>query len=143
MPWYNPTTWFTSQKTVDNIMDKDNGLLTQVGGWIGNMNFTDEERAKMNKTMADGTAKFVVDTLSENTVRSKARRDIAVLWIKFELLLIFMIAIIAPFNMEVAKFWLSLAFGELMFWGTMSVLAFFFGPYMLNKHMGIKRKVDE
>lgn len=139
MPWYNPFSWGASEKNIDDILDKDNGLLTQVGGWIGNMNYTAEERAEMNKTMADGATKFVVDTLSENTVRSKARRDIAILWIKFELLIIFMSAVIAPFNMEVAKFWLSLAFSELMFWGTMSVLAFFFGPYMLSNHMGVKK----
>ena len=28
-------------KAVDDVLDKDSGLLTQFGGWIGNMNLTD------------------------------------------------------------------------------------------------------
>lgn len=36
-----------TDKAVDNLMDKDNGLLAKAGGWIGNMNYTDEEKAEM------------------------------------------------------------------------------------------------
>ena len=42
MAWYNPFSW--GEKAQDNVLDKDNGLLAQVGGWIGNMNFTEEEQ---------------------------------------------------------------------------------------------------
>jgi len=27
--------WFSSDKVVNNILDKDNGLLAQAGSWIG------------------------------------------------------------------------------------------------------------
>ena len=37
---------FGTDKAVENIIDKDNGLLTQVGSWVGGMNYTDEERAE-------------------------------------------------------------------------------------------------
>jgi hypothetical protein len=39
---------FGSKDAVKNIVDKDNGLLTQVGSWIGNFNYTDEEKAEAN-----------------------------------------------------------------------------------------------
>ena len=39
---------FGTEKGVDNILDKDKGLLVKAGGWIGNMNFTAEERAEYN-----------------------------------------------------------------------------------------------
>lgn len=38
---------FGTKKAVDNVMDKDNGLLAQAGAWIGNKDFTEEERAEM------------------------------------------------------------------------------------------------
>lgn len=39
---------FGSKSAIDNIVDKDNGLLTQVGGWIGGLNYTEEEKAEAN-----------------------------------------------------------------------------------------------
>lgn len=37
---------FGTEKAINNIVDKDNGLLAQVGGWIGNMSYTEEEKAE-------------------------------------------------------------------------------------------------
>ncbi len=44
MAWFGRL--FGTEKAISDITDKDNGLLTQVGGWLGDMNFTDQERAK-------------------------------------------------------------------------------------------------
>jgi hypothetical protein len=38
---------FSNGKAVDDVLDKDNGLLVKAGTWIGNMNYTEEEKAKM------------------------------------------------------------------------------------------------
>lgn len=38
---------FGSDKARDDILDKDNGLLAKTGGWIGNWNYTEEEKAEM------------------------------------------------------------------------------------------------
>ena len=37
---------FGTDKAVDNLLDKDNGLLAKAGGWLGNFNYTDEEKAE-------------------------------------------------------------------------------------------------
>ena len=37
---------FATEKAVDNIIDKENGLLAQVGSWVGGFNYTDEEKAE-------------------------------------------------------------------------------------------------
>ena len=37
---------FKSTKVVDDVFDKDKGLVTQVGNWIGGMNYTEEEKAE-------------------------------------------------------------------------------------------------
>jgi hypothetical protein len=127
---------------MDNVLDKDSGLLTQVGGWIGGMNFTEEERAEMNERMVLGVSSFVEMTLSENTERSVTRRAVAVMWIKAQLAMILIVFLVAPFNRPLAEFYLSITFGSLMVGGTLSIIAFFFGGHMLSSHLGMGSKVN-
>jgi len=74
--------WFTnlfSSKAVDNVLDKDNGLLTQAGEWIGNLSYTDEEKAESRERLNSGLVDYIKSTLSESTVRSKTRRFVAIM----------------------------------------------------------------
>lgn len=135
MGWFGSL--FGTDKAINNVMDKDNGLLTQVGGWVGGMNFTDEERAEMNERMVNGVSKFVEMTLSENTERSVTRRAVAVMWIKAQLAMIFITMMVAPIDIELAEFYAGIAFGTLMIGGTLSVIGFFFGGHMLSSHLGM------
>ena len=41
-------------KVVDNVFGKDNGLLTQVGSWVGNQNLTEEDLLEHNGAMVKG-----------------------------------------------------------------------------------------
>jgi len=129
--WFNPLTW--GQKSVDNILDKDKGLLTQVGGWIGNMNLTPEETIKYNAKTVASVQKFVADTLSESTERSKTRRSIAILWIKAQLGIVLMCCIAAPWDRELAEFYFKLATSGLMITVTTAICIFFFGSHGIAK----------
>jgi len=133
MAWYNPLSW--GDKVVDNVLDKDDGLLTQVGGWIGGLQFTDEEQAQYKMKVADKAADFVGKTLDEKTERSVTRRSIAVLWIKTQLAMFLMCAICAPWSMKLAEFYFKLATSDVMLWGTGSVIVFFFGGYVWGTHV--------
>jgi hypothetical protein len=80
---------FTSApKVVDNVFNMEKGLLTQVGGWVGRQSFSEEEEKLHNKGMNQAIQDYSVATLSENTDRSKARRTIAVEWIRLQVWLI-------------------------------------------------------
>jgi len=120
-------------KTVNDIFDKDNGLLAQVGGWVGNSNFTPEEAAEHNAALGVAVRQYAVDTLAENTDRSKARREIAVFFIKFYALMLFMAGMTYPIDPGWSKVWIllttSLAVGGLV--GAISV--FFFGSHAVAK----------
>jgi len=37
-----------TEKAVNDILDKDNGLLTKFGGWVDDFNYTQEEQAQAN-----------------------------------------------------------------------------------------------
>ena len=125
--------WFSSDKVVNNILDKDNGLLAQAGSWIGGLNLTPEEVMEQNAATVVSVQAFVKDTLSENTQRSKTRRSIAVLWIKTQLSLILMCCIAAPWNLELANFYFDLATSTLMITVTTAISIFFFGSHGLAR----------
>jgi len=132
--------WFTSSpKAIDNVLDKDNGLLTQVGSWIGNMSLTEEEVMEQNAKTVTSVQEFVKATLNESTGRSRARRDIAILWIKAQLGIVLMGCIAAPFNMELAQYYLTLATSTLMIMGTTAIIVFFFGSHGLAKYNESKK----
>ena len=122
-------------KTTDDLFDKDNGLLTQAGSWIGNMQFTEQERANHSADTSKGVVEFIKMTLSENTTRSKTRRVAAISWIAVELFLVLLSVLVWPISEDYSEFVWSVASSTLMMSGTLSVIAFFFGPYMIGKHM--------
>ncbi len=130
----------TAPKAVDNVLDRENGLLTQFGGWIGNMNLTDEEVMKANAKTVESVQEFVKATLSESTERSKARRSIASLWIKSHLAIILLCCISAPWDERLASFYLSLATSNTMLSLTSAISIFYFGSYSLARHNETKSK---
>tara|TARA_R110000737_G_scaffold353117_1_gene402449 strand:- start:20424 stop:20843 length:420 start_codon:yes stop_codon:yes gene_type:complete len=138
MAWYNPLSW--SDKAVDNVLGKDNGLLTQVGSWVGNMELTDEEVIEFNAKTVTSVQEFVKATLSESTGRSKTRRAIAVLWIKSQLAIVMMCCIAAPWDMALAEFYFKLATSTLMITVTTAICIFFFGSHGLARHNETKKK---
>ena len=127
-------------KAVDDVLDSKNGLLTQFGGWIGNMNLTDEEVMKANVQTVASVQEFVKATLSESTERSKTRRSIAIMWIKAHLSIIMLCCIAAPWNAELAAYYLSLATSGVMGGITGAISIFFFGSHSLARHNETKNK---
>lgn len=138
MSWYNPLSW--SDKAVDNILDKDNGLLSQVGSWIGGQQFTTEEQAEMNEGIRKGVVQYAISSMNENSERSKARREIAKMWIKVQLWLILFCAMTIPLDKAMAKAYFELATSTVMIGGTAAIITFFFGSYMLTRHNETKGK---
>jgi hypothetical protein len=76
------------QKNVDAILDPHDGHLAKLGGWIGRMQFTDQERAEMLSHTAEAIREYSIKTMGESTERSKTRRNISILWIKVQLALV-------------------------------------------------------
>ena len=135
--------WITgAPKLVDNVFDKDKGLLTQVGEWVGNQSLSAEELIKHNDSMTRAVQTFAVATLSENTDRSKTRRTIAIEWIKMQVGLIklnvlcvlidYLIVELRGGESSLANSIATIAFSP-MLWGTTgAVSVFFFGTHMMR-----------
>ena len=137
MAWYNPFSW--SDKVVDNVLDKDTGLLVKAGGWINNLSYTEQEKSEDNKELRKAVVNYAVASMGENSERSKARREIAKLWIKAQLGIILMCCICAPWRMDLAEFYFKLATSAVMIGGTGAVITFFFGSYLITRNNETKK----
>ena len=124
---------FAVEKAVDNVLDKEKGLLTQFGGWIGGMDLTPEEVMESNAQTVANVQEFVKSTLSESTGRSRARRSIAQHWIRLQAFMVLLTAIAIPFDAAIAKAYFELATSTLMISVTTSITIFFFGSYGLAR----------
>lgn len=142
MAWYNPMTWFKSQKTTDDIFDRKDGLLVKVGGFVNDLHFSDAEKARYNAETVKAANDFVHATLSENTERSKTRRALAKAWIYTVLGLVVLTALLGvagawvPACMTAAAFVWSIVTHELIFWTTLGVMGFFFGNHIYQGAKG-------
>lgn len=122
-------------KVVDDVFDKDFGLLSKAGGFINDLNYTDAEKARDFGELAKAVSEHIKTTLTESTERSITRRSISILWIKVQLGLILMTAICIPFDTEWTKSFFELSTCNVMLWGTGSVIIFFFGAYAWGVHI--------
>ena len=127
MAWYNPLSW--NDKLIDNVFDKKEGLLAQAGAFVGNQNFTAEESAELNVGIVKSVNKHVEATLDENTDRSKARRTIATDWFKLVIFLVLITCVVAPIDMELAKFYFTILSSGIVLAVTSAITIFFFGSY--------------
>ena len=134
MSWFSKTVAFLAgnSETTRDIFDRKNGHLCTFGEWIGNLKFTAEEMAELDAETAAGIRKFAIDTLNENTDRSKTRRDLAIFILHFYALLLFISGIVYPFNAEWSRFWFQLATGTDVGWLVLGVGAFFWGSHTLR-----------
>ena len=128
------------EKAADNLLDKDTGLLTQVGNWIGGMNLTEEEAMETNSTTVKQVQEFVKATLSESTDRSKSRRSIATMWFKLQAGLIGLTAIAIPLDDTIAQAYFDLATSTVMVSISTAITIFFFGSYGVARHNETKEK---
>jgi len=122
-------------KVMDDVFDKDEGILVKTGSFINSLSYTDAEKAKNLIVLAKDAMAFTKSTLPESTVRSKTRRDLAMLWIRVQLWLVLFVAITIPFSTEKAKEFFQLATCNIMVLGTTSVIIFFFGAYALGTYV--------
>ena len=57
MSWFGRL--FGTKKAVDDVLDKDNGLLTQFGNWVGGFSYTSEEQAEHNQSIREWSVEYL------------------------------------------------------------------------------------
>lgn len=131
---------FGSAKVIDSVMDPKIGHLAKIGQFIGNQQFTDQERAEMMKGLTTAVREFSVATANQSTARSKITRDLAVRWITTQLALV-LISVISIFHPNPQYFELlwQITTSDVIMWGTFGVMTYFFGAYGWGAHVKGKK----
>lgn len=116
-------------------------VFTSVAKGIDNLGFTEQEKATFTKDMAEGLAKYTIDTLGESSDRSKTRRDIAIMIVSLYLLtfIVALVMLLMSKDLTSVKMIIELANEMNLSIGFLMVLGFFFGGYYLQNLMGKKK----
>lgn len=119
-------------------------VFTTTVGMIDDTRFTPEEASRVNMMKAEKTMEFAAKAADENSIRSKARRTLAFMVMGCTIAMAIAGVVFAAIGnptivqaiVDIAKaFNLGIAF--------ISVIAFYFGGYYMNKETPWSKKVKE
>ena len=118
-----------SNTGTDNVM----AIAKGVGGFIDEQNFTTEEQAVYNSTMISAMGRFMEGTVDENTQRSKTRREVAIMVIRWALAMLTLSAILhLAGQADHAKYIRDLVIDDPIGYLVLGVGAFFFGAHIVR-----------
>ena len=118
--------WFSSgSKAAEQVLD---GAMKGLDAIV----YTDEEKSAARQKLMDNWLELQKALGEETTVRSVTRRILAVLIVVPFVVLILAAAVVYKFDLEYAKFLLTLAESQFG-WLVLGVAGFYFGPYMMQR----------
>jgi len=109
---------FGTEKAISDITDKDNGLLTQVGGWLGDMQFTPQERAKWGIDQLEALQPFKI-------VQRIIALSVMIAWLFIIFNVVAAIWIEGTTTVAVSEPMLKFAFSDFIFWPVLAVLGLY------------------
>ncbi len=119
---------FGTEKGVDSLLDKDNGLLTQAGNWIGGFNYTEEEKAENNLLVKQWGLKQLAALEPFKVVQRIIAFAVLFLWVFVAINYIAMLWFEHSKTDELLKF----AMSDYVFWPTLAVLSLYCGGGTIN-----------
>tara|TARA_R110002020_G_scaffold46027_5_gene131259 strand:+ start:2414 stop:2818 length:405 start_codon:yes stop_codon:yes gene_type:complete len=127
---------FGTDKAINNIVDKEKGLITQLGGFVGNLKYTDEERAEAQERTRNWGLKQLEALEPFKVMQRLLSAVIIMLWFFVGVTALYMIA---TDHKNLNKL-LEFAFSDYVFWPAVSVVSLYFtGGVVESVTRGIKK----
>jgi len=126
MSWFGKL--FGTEKAVNNLVDKDNGLLAQAGSWVGGLSYTDEEKAENNLLVKEWGLKQLDALQPFKIVQRIIAFSVLFLWAFVGVNYVLMLWVEHP----KAQGLLDFALSDFVFWPTLAVLSLYCGGGTLN-----------
>lgn len=126
MSWFGKL--FATDKAVNNLVDKDNGLLAQAGSWIGGLKYTEEEKAENNLLVKQWGLKQLEALEPFKVVQRIIAFAVLFTWSFAAINVIAMIWFEHPNLDDMIKF----ATSDYIFWPTVAVLSLYCGGGTIN-----------
>lgn len=119
----------------DNVMK----VVEGVGGWIDNLKYTDQEKASDSLIRAGLYHQYLETTMKENSERSRSRRDIALLVIRWELIMLTASALLFKIDKAWSEYLFKIATVEVIVYLVLGIGGFFFGAHLIRTHQSGKK----
>lgn len=111
-----------------NVMKVASGI----GTYIDEQEFTVEEKAGHNTAMVGHMGTFMASTVAENTQRSKTRREISLLVIRWELFMLTVSAILYKIDKGLSEYIYQICTDDPIGYLILGIGAFFFGAHIVR-----------
>lgn len=111
-----------TEKAVDNLLDKDRGLLSKAGAWVGNFNYTEEEKAEADKETREWGLRQLEALAPFKVVQRIIAFVVCGMWVAVGLNLLVAIWIDAAAKTDLMSF----AMSEYIFWPVLAVFSLYF-----------------
>jgi hypothetical protein len=123
---------FGTKKAVDNILDKENGLLVRAGTALGNLHHSEQEKAEWGIRVLDSLTPFKV-------VQRVLAFAAMFLWVFIGLNVIAAIWVESLYpEVKASKLLLEFAFSDYVFYPVMAIFVLYTGGGTLNSLKGNK-----
>ena len=124
MAWFSAL--FATEKAVENIVDKDNGLLSQVGGWVGGFNYTEEEKAEADAQTREWGFRQLDALAPFKVVQRILAFAVATMWILCGFNVLVAIWLDATIGTTIKADMMAFAMSDYIFWPVCVVFALYF-----------------
>lgn len=130
---------FGTDKAVDDMLDKDDGLVAKAGEWLGNQQFTEEEKAEHRLKTREWGLKQLEALAPFKVVQRILAFVIIGVWAFLALNCVGALWFDAYHpEINLASKMLALASNDVIFWPTVSALSLYFSGGVIES---IKRKL--
>ena len=107
-------------------------VIKGVGSWIDEQQFTEQEKAENAAARAEAYSKFMQQTIDENSERSRTRRSLALLVLRWWVSLLTLSGILYKFDQGWSEYIFKIATYQDVAFLVLGIGAFFWGSHLLR-----------
>lgn len=134
-----------TEKALSDITDKDNGLLVRMGGWVNELSYTDEEKAKAQQEVREWGIRQLTALEPFKVVQRVIAFGVTGMWVFLGINIIVGIWLESLFpNLDVTMALVDFAYSQYIFWPVAIVYALYFSggvlPQLVGKNKGVQQQ---
>ena len=107
-------------------------VVKGVGNWIDEQQWTEQEKAEWLAKRADLYAKFMKQTIQENSERSRTRRSLSLMALRWWFLALTFSGLLYPLDQPWSEYWWKLATNEWVAYLILGIGAYFWGSHLVR-----------
>ena len=118
---------FGTDQAVDNLLDKDRGLLVRAGGWIDGLSHTDQEKAENQLLVKEWGIRQLEALTPFKVVQRIIAFSVCFAWLFVLINVVAAVWVEAKTGLPIKQAMLDFAFSDYVFWPVMAVLSLYMG----------------